>query len=337
MPRGQQLRLAGRFLRHRFKPVHPFEVQAVLLNACNLHCAYCSCPDIETRLLTTEQWRAVIAYLGSVGTMRLKFQGGEPTLRRDFRTLTAAVQTAGIISAVVTNGTMIAEDPSLLDHLDEVVFSCDAADPLINDAVRGEGTHAAILRGIDVARRAPHRPRIFVNMVVMRSNLDQIEPMLRFCEERGIGLNVQPAVFGLPYYNDTAKPLALDEAETRAMYVQLAALKRQGRALMFAASSYEHAVAWPDYRVLATRVEDGATPCIMGRVYIHIEPDGDVHPCVQTAGTFRPKNIVRDGFEAALSHVQSHDCGDCYSAYLTERKALFALRPAALVEYLRRG
>ena len=75
----------------------------------------------------------------------------------------------------------------------------------------------------------------------------------------------------------------------------------------------------------------------MGRVYIHIEANGDVQPCVQTGGTFRAKNLVRDGFEEALTHVQGHDCGDCYSAYLTERKALFGLRPAAVVEYLRRS
>jgi MoaA/NifB/PqqE/SkfB family radical SAM enzyme len=337
MSRRQQLRLAGRFLRHRFRAVHPFEVQAVLLNACNLQCSYCLCPEIKTRLMTTEQWLEVIAYLGSVGTMRLKFQGGEPTLRTDFRTLCAAVQQAGILCAVITNGTRIAEDPSLLDHLDEVVFSCDAVDPATNDAVRGEGSHALIMRAIEVAQRAEHRPRLFINMVVMRHNLAQMEPMLRFCEERGIGLNAQPAVFGLPYYNDAAKPLALDNEETRAMFEMLAQWKRQGRGLMFAATSYEHAVAWPDYRRARQRRAAGAHCASVGRVYIHIEANGDVQPCVQTGGTFRAKNLYGDGFEEALAHVQGHDCGDCYSAYLTERKALFGLRPAAVVEYLRRS
>ena len=336
MSRRNQLRLAGRFLRHRFAALHPFEVQATLLNACNLHCVYCCCPDLKTRLLTTEQWLDIIAYLGSVGTMRLKFQGGEPTLRQDFRTLCAAVQKAGIVCAVVTNGTQIAEDPSLLDHLDEVVFSCDGVDPARNDQARGQGSHAAVMRGIDVALGAAHRPRLFINMVVMRTNLGQIEPMLRFCEERGIGLNVQPAAFGMPYYNDGAKPLALDEDETRSMFRMLASLKRQGRGLMFSAASYEQGVAWPDYSQL-THPSDGTTLCIMGRVYIHIEANGDVAPCVQTSATFRAKNLIRDGFAAALTHVQRHDCGDCYSAYLNERKALFGLRPAAVAQYLRRG
>ena len=74
----------------------------------------------------------------------------------------------------------------------------------------------------------------------------------------------------------------------------------------------------------------------MGRVYVHIEPDGDVFPCIQTSASFRAKNLIRDGYPAALSHVQGHNCGDCYSVYLTERKALFGLRPHAMVQYLRR-
>jgi MoaA/NifB/PqqE/SkfB family radical SAM enzyme len=336
MSRRQQLRLAGRFLRHRFNALHPFEVQAVLLNACNLRCAYCSCPELKTELLTTAQWLDVVRALGESGTMRLKWQGGEPTMRKDFRELCAAVQAAGILCAVVTNGTTVVEDPSLLDHVDEVVFSLDAVEPALNDAVRGAGVHAAVCEAIEIARCRPHRPRLFINMVVMRANLGGIEPMIAYCEARGIGLNVQPAVFGLPYYDDGARPLALDQAQTREMYRTLARLKRAGRPLMFAAATYEHASRWPDYALL-TRPSEGRSSCVMGRVYVHIEANGDVFPCVQTAASFRPKNIVRDGFAAALTHVQRHQCGDCYSAYLNERKALFGLRPAAVVEYLRRS
>ncbi len=74
-----------------------------------------------------------------------------------------------------------------------------------------------------------------------------------------------------------------------------------------------------------------------GRVYVQIEPNGDVQPCAQHGAAFTPKNIARDGLEEALAPRASHDCGDCFSAYLNERKALFGLRPAALLEMARRG
>jgi len=335
MSRLQQLQHAGRFLRHRFNALHPYEVQAVLLNACNLRCAYCRCPEMKTELLTTEQWLATVRRLGELGTLRLKWQGGEPTIRKDFAELCAAVQAAGILCAVVTNGTQIAERPELLAHVDEVVFSLDSLTPTHTERVRGAGVHAAVMRSIDVARAARRPPRLFINMVAMRDNLDEMEPMLAFCEQHDIGLNIQPAVFGMQYYDDAAQPLALDDGQTRAMYRQLAAWKRAGRRLMFAAHIYERSAGWDDYRTLSRRNPDAAD-CAMGRFYVHVEANGDVHPCVQHHATFAPKNIARDGLDAALANAQRHDCTECFGAYLNERKDLFTLQPRAVLEYLRR-
>ena len=81
--------IAARYARHRFQTLHPFEVQAVLLNACNLRCSYCNCPELSSATLSTEQWIEIIEKLRSVGTMRIKWQGGEPTLRPDFSKLCA--------------------------------------------------------------------------------------------------------------------------------------------------------------------------------------------------------------------------------------------------------
>lgn len=331
---AQHLRFAARYAAHRFRALHPFEVQAALLNACNLRCAYCRCPDVKTELMTTGQWIDAIAGLAAHGTMRIKYQGGEPTLRTDFRALCAASQAAGVVTAVVTNGLQFAAKPELLDHLDEVVFSLDSVTPDHTDRIRGAGVHAGVVEAIDIARA--RGIRLFINMVVTNQTLDEIEPMLDFCEARGIGLNAQPVVFGRQYYDDAARPYALSDEQVRAMHRKLMEWKRHGRALMFAASTYENVLDWPDYGEIAQRTT-GDSSCMAGRFYIHIEPNGDVHPCTQHNADFRPKNIARDGLEAALAHAQHHDCGDCFSAYLNERKALFGLRPAALWEMARRG
>lgn len=335
MLNARHLRFAARFAAHRFQALHPFEVQAALLNACNLRCQYCRCPDEKTDLLTTGQWVDAIRGLGALGTMRIKFQGGEPTLRTDFGELCAAAQAAGILTAVVTNGLQFAAKPALFDHLDEVVFSLDSATPAHTDRMRGAGVHAGVLEAIDLAR-ARAIP-VFINMVVTCDTVDEIEPMLAFCEARGIGLNAQPVVFGRKYYDDAARPFALSDDQVRAMHRRLAAWKRQGRPLMFAASTYENVLSWADYGDISRRVPEPSS-CMAGQFYVHIEPNGDIHPCTQHAAvTFRPKNFAHDGLEAALLHVQHHDCGNCFSAYLNERKALFGLRPGALLEMARRG
>ena len=100
--------LAAHYLRHRFRTLHPFEVQAVLLNDCNLRCSYCRCPEMVVPQLSTEQWSDIVRGLARLGTLRIKFQGGEPTLRKDFDAICAAAKSAGIVTAVTTNGTAIA-------------------------------------------------------------------------------------------------------------------------------------------------------------------------------------------------------------------------------------
>jgi PqqA peptide cyclase len=327
-------RLAGHYLKYRLRELHPFEVQAVLLNACNLKCEYCRCPEMPTALMTTAEWVDIVRNLARVGTLRIKFQGGEPTLRKDFRQITAAARQAGLITAVVTNGTMIAKRPELMDHLDEVVVSLDALTPAHHDRYRGAGSHAAAMETLALAVMRGCRP--YVNMVVHRDTLAELEPMLAFCEAQGYGLNAQAVMFGHEYQDSNAVSLRLPEAAEREMYGQLAAWKRAGRKLMFAASSYERTAAWPDYTVLATPTT-GPSRCMAGKFYIHIDANGDVHPCGLHTGTFVPKNIVRDGFDAAVSNTREHDCGDCSLAYLNERKAVFGLRPSALLEMVRRA
>src|SRR5262245_16701670 len=131
MIRARHFKMAARFATHRLRALHPFEVQAILLNACNLKCTYCKCPEIKTSLMTTEQWRGIIRGLAALGTLRIKWQGGEPTMRKDFRELCAEAQRCGILTAVISNGVGIASRPELLDHLDEIVFSLDAMNPAI--------------------------------------------------------------------------------------------------------------------------------------------------------------------------------------------------------------
>ncbi|MDV2496630.1 MAG: radical SAM protein [bacterium] len=334
MIRLRHLKAASRFVAHRFRELHPFEVQASLLNACNLRCVYCRCPEIKTALMTTEQWKTIIRRLGAMGTMRIKFQGGEPTLRPDFREISAEAQRAGLITAVVTNGLPVADEPALLDYLDEVVFSLDSVTPAINDQLRGQGTHAKVVKAIDVARQ--RGVRTYLNMVVSRDTLDELEAMLEFCEARGVWMHAQPVTFDRKHTDDTAQHLALTTEQVQAMHTRLAEWKRQGRRLTFSAHTYERTVDWPEYTVHATRSADESS-CMAGKFYIHIEPNGNVHPCGMHRANFTPKNIIKDGLEEALRHTRRHNCGDCWIVYLNERKALFGLQPSALWEVVRRG
>jgi len=331
---SRQMKSGWRYLRHRFNAYHPYEVQAQLLNACDRRCVFCRCPEVESPVLPAAQWRAILRTLAGLGTIRVKFQGGEPTLRPDFREIAAEAKNVGMITAVVTHGIHIASRPELLDFLDEVVISLDSTDQKINDRLRGDGAFSGAVQAINRARAAGLRT--YVNMTVCRDNYGGIGTMLEFCEAIGISLNAQPVKFGRMYYREEARNLALTGDQIRSMHEKIVAWKKLGRKLMFSPGAYKPAIAWNDHDVLTVRSRRNSS-CVCGKDYIHIEANGDVIPCIQHGASLTPKNIIRDGMMEALRNVRNHDCGDCWTAYLNERKNLFSFKPGALRQFFRRG
>ena len=331
---GRHLRLAGRAVRHALSAVHPYEVQAVLLNACDLKCVYCRCPEFPVRTMTTDEWRRTIRGLSACGTLRIKFQGGEPTLRPDFPLLCAEAKAAGLTTAVISHGGRIARSPALLDGLDEAVITLDARTPSLHDRQRGPGTHAAAVRALDLSLE--RGLKTYAVMIVTKLTFGEVEPLLDFCEARGIRFHAQPVYFGRRYFDESVRPLALSQEQIRALHVALASWKRRGRPLMFSASTYGRAAGWPDYDRLAAP-SDGPSRCMAGRFYFHIEPNGDVWPCAHHIPLPAYGNVLRDGLVGALRSAKRHHCADCYSAYLIERKRLFGLQAGAWLEMARRG
>ena len=335
MIRLRHLKMASRFLAYRFRELHPFEVEANITNACNLRCRYCRCTKIKDTQMTTEQWRSTIRRLGALGTLRFKLHGGEPTLRPDFRELSAEVKRAGIITASTTNGSVIPSRPELLDYLDELCVSLDSPDPETNDRLRGAGSFRRAIKTIELALQRGLWTS--VNMVLTSENVSHLEAMLEFCEALGVPMNAQPVVFGRSRYGDEAPDLALSSDEIREAHTRMVSWKRQGRRLLFSASSYQGVVDWPeDYSILSTKSR-GVSPCVAGKCFINIYANGDVVPCVIHKADFTPKNIVRDGLDEALRHVQYHNCNACWRVFNLERRAVFGLRPAALLEVMRRA
>jgi hypothetical protein len=87
--------------------------------------------------------------------------------------------------------------------------------------------------------------------------------MLRFCEQHGVRLHVQPVLFGRDAFDESGAGLALDAAQIRTLHRQLAEWKRQGRALMFSASAYAGVDRWADHTVL-THQSTGDSGCMAG-------------------------------------------------------------------------
>ena len=330
----QQFKTGLRFLRHYPQNIRPYEVAAQLWNDCDQRCIYCRCPEVQTELMTTAQWIGILRDLRRLGTLRIKFQGGEPTIKPDFLEICWEARNLGIITSVVTNGLQVARQPELLDPIMEVVVSLDSLRREVNDFMRGEGAYEGARRTLELSLEKGHKT--YVNMALCRKNFEDLEAMLAFCENKGIRMNAQPIKFGVEYYDEGARELALSSDQIRDFHRRMIEWKKQGRSIMFSARSFQKALDWPDLTQNAIKSE-GCSYCMAGKYYFHIDPDGDVIPCIPNVADFTPKNILKDGLVEALKHVRRHNCGDCWSPYLNERKDLFNLKPTAILEFFRRG
>ena len=109
---------------------------------------------------------------------QVNFGGGEPFLRDDFLDILRYAHRRGITTCVSTNGTLLDGRPGRRSAgmgMAPVYLqvSLDGAYAETNDAIRGRGTFARILAGIELLAERGY-PDFSLNMVVTRLNVGEI-------------------------------------------------------------------------------------------------------------------------------------------------------------------
>jgi MoaA/NifB/PqqE/SkfB family radical SAM enzyme len=229
-----------------------------------------------------------------------------------------------------------------LHGIDTLVLSLDAPGPA-NDAVRGEGVFAAVVRAIEAARAAGIPVKL--NAVLSRDTAGQLDALLAFAERQDLFLTVSVMRSGASDLWHRAETIKAPDAAIADLLARLAQLARRNRRLLFSPATYEYGARWGDYardRLEAgdvapddPRVRSGP-PCRAGTSYLSIAPDGTAFPCVSTNDRIRGANAAREGTAAAWRSLHAHSCVACWASCLVEQNSLFSLRPRTLVHFTRR-
>lgn len=171
---------------------------------CNLRCKYCR-PGGEGYyenlhvLLSADEIITIISLAAKAGFTHVKFTGGEPLLRRDLVEIIRMTKRIPGIQEIqmVTNGTLLVDHvPELKTAgLDCVTISLDAIDPEIFREIRGVNL-APILQALHKCREVGLPVRI--NMVVMKSNFEQISPMIELAMNFGCSLKLLDLFYIVP-------------------------------------------------------------------------------------------------------------------------------------------
>ena len=249
----------------------PVNVTWEITEECNLSCRHCLSADLRARRageLDYGQCLAVIDELAGMEIFQINFGGGEPFLRHDFLEILRYAQGKGITTCVSTNGTlvtdMLVEELLAMEGL-YLQVSLDGAHPETNDAIRGAGTFARIVAGIE--KLTKHRfPDFSLNMVVTRVNFDEIAVFRELALQYGAKTRLsrfRPSGGGCSMWDDY-----------RLTKVQLTQLSRfLGDHTEILTGDSFFALAPESRRAL------GLQMCGAAKMTMAIAPDGSVYPC----------------------------------------------------------
>lgn len=169
-----------------------------ITDVCNFRCTYCL-PDgyrpghvTNNGFLSVDEVRRVTRAFAGLGTEKVRLTGGEPSLRRDFSEIIAAVRENPAIRqiAVTTNGYRLARDVAQWREagLTALNVSVDSLDARQFHAITGQDKFRQVMDGIDAAFDAGF-DKVKVNTVLMRDvNHHQLDTFLAWIKPRPIQL-----------------------------------------------------------------------------------------------------------------------------------------------------
>jgi mycofactocin biosynthetic radical S-adenosylmethionine protein MftC len=199
---------------------------------------------------------------------QVNFGGGEPFLRRDFLEILRHAHSRGITTCVSTNGTVLSD--ALVDDLLQMApvylqVSLDGARAETNDAIRGRGTFARILAGIELLSARGY-PDFSLNMVVTRLNMGEIADFDRLARRYGAKTRLsrfRPSGAGCGTWEDYRL--------TREQLVELSTFLGDNPEILTGDSFF---ALTPD-----SRRELGLNMCGAAKMTCAVAPDGRVYPC----------------------------------------------------------
>ncbi len=258
-----------------------------LTNDCNLKCPYCyNKSDREFKIelqkkgrfapiLTTDEYKALLDRIVSLGAKHLFFTGGEPLMRPDVLDLLEHARSLSddLTLEVLTNGILIKGEVAerLVDLVDTVTISIDGHESHLHEHFRGKNTFLPTVRGIrnlvEVReKRGTEKPHIALVPALTDKNIGFLKEIFEFALD-DLGA-------------DFLAPIIFQAGDHQKLSLEQIPMLEEWNA------AQERLVAYLDKRRKSLSVEcepaQGIAPrnhCGVGHGEFSIDPSGFVYPC----------------------------------------------------------
>lgn len=307
---------------------------------CNLNCTYCE--DFGARRNhefgdpSLADAKKILSIIRD-GVPNLWITGGEPFLSPHLADLlTYARQDLKFRSlSLISNGTLLARNLSLLPLLDRLIISLDALQPHALNAVSVPESQTEDL--LDTIRNVAKRQKtdqfkLILNAVITPETLPDFDALIHFCTENRILLSISPQAV-----NNWTRYELLVSPDYKAFTEKLLRLKKEGAPILGST---------PYLKMLFEQTPYLCYPTIIPR----IKPDGWlIYPCLpmekeggEVGG--RPVNLQevsswQEAWDAAIARYGEAptSCTSCFQQCYAEPSLMQAHPLAWLVEAVRSG
>ena len=307
--------------------VVPRLVVLVLQENCNVSCVYCPYVTDAVHAVKpyakTAQWKTTLDQLAAFGVRHVRFSGGEPTLRRDLVELTAHAASAGLQTAMVSNGLRLTRalgEALVSAGLGAMTLSIDSFDRKTYEYVR-QSPYDRMLEAVEVARHMrAFQPRFWigVNCVVTKHNIATIPALVDELSAREI-----PIQF-MPVHNFAGDENAIHMPDLSSMQALVAQLLEQKHAGRMINSSEQYLQGMVDFIRTGSLPED--FECSAGYLQVIIDPDLGLRPCCLLApAASLATSSLADAWQSpemakARRQIKDHKCPRCWLMYVDSWK-----------------
>lgn len=320
-------------------PQSPRFIMFKVIDRCNSGCIYCGYAkqnhvnDKLTNLkkLNTQELISVFDQAADIGVDAVALNGGEPLLRDDISRLVSALYKRKILPILMTNGVLLERkwDELGASGLKYIIMSMDSLNAEHYEFQRGIEFSAA-MRGISAAlamRKKYGNVMIHLTTVLTKYNLHDIIPLLEFCNENQIWLEI--SVYDT--YGMTEDVLSVDEKDSLNNLVKkLLDMKKNGAYL---SSSEEYIRHLPDFCINHERIPKGYS-CYSGYGILLLDNNLDARPCwgikVGNVGNLSDETLTNIWKNNRMNYYRTEmlngRCGGCWNLCTEFNSMIKAIR-----------
>ena len=325
----------------------PFLIVWNFTNACNLRCRHCyqnAGPVPSPGELSLNEKMEVIRQVDELGIPVIALSGGEPTIHPDFIPIVEEGARRGIYMSVATNGIRFAKEEfarrAIQAGLRYVEISLDSVDSRKHDEFRGvKGAWEKAVKGIEnVVKLGEGKVSTGIAMTVTRLNKSEIREMVTLGEElkvtrviffnfipTGRGKEVQELDLSPEEREDVLRQIYQESTRAKTQVVSTAPqLARVSWQMSHGEDVLPTHFTMPRSKTLRA-VAEFIGGCGAGRVYMAVQPEGTVTPCVFLpipVGNLRRESL-REIWEnnKVINDLKDKDllkqpCGTCEFRYI---------------------